>query len=172
VETECDVAGRAKLVKGTVGAATKNYASAVQYGAHGGVTSLTLGNGAVETTTYNNRMQPTCLAASAAPAFQVGLAYGSGESVCGASTGAGNNGNVMKQRITRGSTVWNQTYTYDDVNRLRSVNEDAVSGGSSWGQTYDIDRWGNRAVMPAGYIPNPWQTATNLNEFGNNRWYG
>jgi RHS repeat-associated protein len=136
------------------------------------VTSLTLANGVVETTTYNNRMQPTCLAASAAPAFQVGLAYGSGESVCGASTGAGNNGNVMKQRITRGSTVWNQIYTYDDVNRLQSVNEDAVSGGSSWGQTYDIDRWGNRAVMPAGYIPNPWQTATNLNEFGNNRWYG
>jgi hypothetical protein len=78
-----------------------------------------------------------------------------------------NNGNLLSQTITRGSQTWSQNYSsYDSENRLTYASE-----GSNWSQTYGYGGFGNRAVT-AGYIPNPALTATNPNQFINNRWTG
>jgi RHS repeat-associated protein len=44
-----------------------------------------------------------------------------------------------------------QTYGYDGLNRLQSASEN----GTAWQQTYDCDRFGNRAVRATSYIPSP-----------------
>jgi RHS repeat-associated protein len=56
---------------------------------------------------------------------------------------------VLSQTITIGATVMSQSYAYDSLNRLSSASE---TGG--WTQTYDYDRYGNRAVRAGSYIPN------------------
>jgi YD repeat-containing protein len=61
-----------------------------------------------------------------------------------------NNGNVLTQTITIGATVMTQSYSYDALNRLSSASE-----GPAWSQTYDCDRYGNRAVRVGSYIPQP-----------------
>ena len=43
-----------------------------------------------------------------------------------------------------------QSYGYDGLNRLISASE-----GTSWTQTYDYDRYGNRAVRAGSYMPQP-----------------
>ncbi len=55
-----------------------------------------------------------------------------------------NNGNVLTQKITvpNGFTA-DQTYTYDNLNRLKSAIE-TIGGSTSWKQTYTFDRYGNR----------------------------
>ena len=50
-----DSAGRISQVQG--GGTT--YASGIQYAAHGAISQVTLGNTLTETTSYNNRLQPT-----------------------------------------------------------------------------------------------------------------
>ena len=44
-----------------------------------------------------------------------------------------------------------QAYGYDSLNRLQSAGENATA----WQQTYDLDRFGNRAVRATSYLPNP-----------------
>ena len=63
-----------------------------------------------------------------------------------------NNGNVLTQTITAGSSVMTDTFTYDMVNRLSSATE---SGAASWQQNYGYDRFGNRWYSSGNYLPNP-----------------
>jgi RHS repeat-associated protein len=69
-----------------------------------------------------------------------------------------NNGNVLTQTITIGATVMTQSYEYDALNRLSSASE-----GPAWSQTYDCDRYGNRAVRVGSYIPTPVLTPLSAN---------
>jgi RHS repeat-associated protein len=64
-----------------------------------------------------------------------------------------NNGNVQAQRVRRmGSlTEWEQTYTYDGVNRLETAAEAATGSGSGWSRSYGYDRYGNRWIKPLSY---------------------
>ena len=94
------------------------------------ISSLKLGNGIVETTTYNARLQPTSI--QAGTLLALGYSYGTTQ----------NNGNVLSQTITRGSQTWTQAYSYTDgLNRLTGASE---SGSGSWSQTYGYDNFGNR----------------------------
>jgi YD repeat-containing protein len=65
--------------------------------------------------------------------------------------GTTNNGNVLSQRIRIiGSLDLTQNYTYDELNRLKTATEVTTSGSVlQWKQTYDYDRYGNRAVRTA-----------------------
>ena len=112
-----DAAGRLTAVgENTVGAT--DYASAIRYKPHGGINSLTLGNGLYESWAYNQRLQPT----------QIKLGTTSGGSdklkldfTYKTPNNNDNNGNVRSQTITRPSlTALTQTYTYDGANRLKS----------------------------------------------------
>ena len=134
VATTYDAAGRtvsasnavAGNAYGTVPTSSSGYAP------NGMIGNITLGNSLLETTTFNSRFQPTQI--------QVGslltLAYGYGTS--------NNNGNIQTQSILDGSTgvTFNQSFTYDGVNRLTGATETG-----NWTQTYVFDPYGNRALL-------------------------
>jgi RHS repeat-associated protein len=143
--------GQLSAVNGQkAGEANKSYAAGFSYTAAGAVSAMQMGNGLVEQTGFNQRLQPTQikLGTAGSPASVVQLDYGYGTTA--------NNGNLLSQTITApktagGSLVLTQTYGYDSLNRLVSAGEN----GTAWQQTYDLDRFGNRAVRATSYIPNP-----------------
>jgi len=125
-----------------------NYAKSFTYNAAGAVTSLQLGNGRWESTTFNNRLQPTQIALgstiSATDLLKLDYGYGTTD----------NNGNVQTQTITVPTVGLNtgfaavQSYSYDSLNRLKDATEAVTpTGGSasqSWKQAFTYDRYGNR----------------------------
>jgi RHS repeat-associated protein len=151
VTTSYDGAGRLNTVNGQkAGELNKSYAAGFSYTAAGAVSAMQMGNGLVEQTTFNARLQPVQikLGTVTSPSSVVQLDYGYGTT--------NNNGNLLSQTITApktagGSLVLTQTYGYDALNRLVSAGEN----GTAWQQTYDCDRFGNRAVRATSYIPSP-----------------
>ncbi len=139
-----------------------HYADAFTYNAAGAVTAMQLGNGRWESTTFNSRLQPTqiALGTTQGTTDKLKLEYGYGTTA--------NNGNVLSQTITVptvGSDIGFaavQTYTYDELNRLKSATENLTPNGGSqvqtWKQTYTFDRYGNRRFDFTGgstTFPNP-----------------
>lgn len=176
VQTEYDGAARLAGVKNQstglywAGASAADTVNRIQYASHGAVSAMKLGNGKWEHTNFNNRLQPSQigLGASSADSSTLKLDYTYGSTT--------NNGNVLTQAITIGAggptpTTINQSYGYDSVNRLSSATETGA-----WSQTYDFDRYGNRAIRIGSYIPQPQltpqsSTPTDYSAFnqGNNR---
>ncbi|HKV39541.1 MAG TPA: hypothetical protein VJX67_10035, partial [Blastocatellia bacterium] len=116
VNTQYDTAGRINQVSS---GATK-YERDIAYAAFGGVTSATLGNSLVEQTTFDsNRLQPTeiQLGQSGTPGsvFDLQYTYNSG------STTHDDNGDILEEKLTVGTNVWDQKYTYDSLNRIASA---------------------------------------------------
>ena len=142
-----DAAGRLTAVgENTVGAT--DYASAISYKPHGGINSLTLGNGLYESWAYNQRLQPTQIklgtTSGGSDKLKLDFNYGT--------TNNKNNGNLTKQIITRPSlTALTQTYTYDGANRLKTAAESGA--GTAWSRSYGYDRYGNRAVSANSGLP-------------------
>lgn len=140
-----DPAGRAISVTGKRGIeAQKTYVSvptapADAYWAHGAPKSLTFGNGVVETTDFNNRLQLRELAAKLGAANRLTLTY---------TFSTANNGNIAAQNIAGPGGSVLESYTYDALNRLKTYTR---AGGGS--QTYVYDAFGNRAVLGTSYIP-------------------
>jgi len=125
-----DAAGRVNQVG--------SYATGIQYAAHGAVSQMTLGNGVVETTSYNSRLQTISIASGTL--FQIGYGYGTSAS--------SNNGNLISQTITAAGHTFNQSYTYDQFNRVASAAE-----GSNWTRAFGYDRWGNMWVVSGSGVP-------------------
>ncbi len=170
--TEYDDAGRIAGVKrGTsyyAGGAPTDATNRIQYAPHGATGAVKLGNGKWEHTMFNARLQPTEIGLGANSAASDLLKL---EHTYNTPGQANNNGNVRTQTITApksqpgtGNLVLAQNYSYDALNRL-SVVEELIGAGSQWNQTYDIDRWGNRAVRntPTAYIPSPLLTPLSAN---------
>jgi uncharacterized protein RhaS with RHS repeats len=139
-----DAAGRIQELKNLSGAALPSYASGITYGAHGGMTQMMLGNGAVETRNYSDQRQQltgVTLARGGSTLLSLGYGYcpGSGANC------TTNNGNVLSQTIGRPNGNWTETYGYDLANRLTSAGE---TGTGSWSQAYGYDVAGNRWVPP------------------------
>jgi RHS repeat-associated protein len=121
----------------------KNYANAFTYTSAGAVSSLRLGNGKFENTTFNSRLQPTQIGLGSSATSQNLLKLNFDYGV------ADNNGNVKSQQITvqqsnQTPLVLNQSYMYDSLNRLKSAEEKDASNVTVWKQTYTFDRYGNR----------------------------
>jgi len=121
----------------------RNYANSFTYTAAGAVSSLRLGNGRWENTTFNSRLQPTQIGlgsgATSQNLLKIDYSYGS----------TNNNGNVLSQTITverpsQIDLVFDQTYTYDSLNRITSA-EEKTGATQNWKQTYVFDRYGNPA---------------------------
>jgi RHS repeat-associated protein len=104
---------------------------------------LQLGNERWENTSFNNRLQPTQIGLGTSATNQgllkLNYDYGSTD----------NNGNIKSQTIavptigaSQGFTAV-QTYSYDSLNRLKSVDEKS-NNATTWKQTYTFDRYGNR----------------------------
>lgn len=170
VDTSYDTAGRMSLIKavkervsGQVVDVNKTYASSFSYGPHGAVTGMTLGNGRVEHTSFNSRLQPTLigLGTSVTDSSILKLEYGFGTMT--------NNGNVMGQKTTvpgLGQALV-QTYGYDSLNRLEEARENLGSdtGALQWKQRFTYDRFGNRNFHSDTTLnvmgPNPVMNQTN-----------
>jgi YD repeat-containing protein len=119
-----------------------NYAENFAYNAAGAVTSMQLGNGKWESTQFNSRLQPTQIAVGLTPGatnlLDLDYSYGT----------TANNGNVQSQTITvtrpgQSNLVFDQTYTYDSLNRIKSA-EEKTGTTTNWKQTFTFDRYGNR----------------------------
>ncbi|HKV38805.1 MAG TPA: RHS repeat-associated core domain-containing protein, partial [Blastocatellia bacterium] len=141
INTTLDAAGRISDVQQP---AATDYATAFTYAATGAVTSMTLGNHLVAHATYNSR-QPTLigLGTSSSDSSVFRLDYGFGTTA--------NNGNVLSEAITIGDggsspTVFNQTFSYDSLNRLATAGETQGSSTTNWSRTYNYDRFGNMWV--------------------------
>lgn len=84
-------------------------------------------------------------------------------------SGTDNNGNLLRQEIYIPSgPYFQQTYGYDNLNRLTSVSEKLNGTGTdSYKQVYTYDRWGNRSVdfsTSSTNVPRPLYTVdTNTN---------
>ena len=125
-----------------------NYADSFTYTAAGAVSSMQLGNGKWESTTFNSRLQPTQIALGttqgATDKLKLDFSYGTTQ----------NNGNVQSQTITTptvGTTAGftaTQAYTYDSLNRLKSA-EETIPNQTGWKQTFQYDRYGNRTFDEA-----------------------
>jgi RHS repeat-associated protein len=148
VATEYDSAGRIAGVKKdptTYYAGGTSGSGLIGYSSHGAMNSLKLGNGLWEHTNFNSRLQPEeiGLGTSSTDSSKLRLDYGYG-------AGSTNNGNILSQRIVVSGAPGldvRQDYTYDELNRLKTATEVTTSGSvQQWKQTYDYDRYGNRAV--------------------------
>jgi len=113
--------------------------SSITYAAHGGLASENYGNGLIHAIDYNARLQPTeiKLGVSGTPASKLDLQFGYGTTA--------NNGNILTQSIGVSTSVFNQSYGYDTLNRLTSAQE-TPSSGTGWSQAFTYDRYGNRSV--------------------------
>ncbi len=140
VKVDYNADGDVSSVWGTVGSQNRLYANGFHYNSSGAMERMKLGNGKWETYAYNNRQQITeiALGNSATDKSLLKLEYGYGNNTQ-------NNGNLLSQKITfNGLTQpFEQTYSYDSLNRLQSA-EEKVNNSPTWKQTFQYDRYGNR----------------------------
>ncbi len=133
-----DTAGRLSAVTG--------YASGMLYTAHNALRQVTLGSGLLQTTTFNDRLQPTGIVLDRPSPFErlLSLSYSYTP-----------NGNVTNHTlIAPGLSVRSQDFTYDAFNRLKIAVENRQSAsvqcpdpvGSTWCEKYGYDQYGNRWV--------------------------
>ncbi len=127
------------------------YVNSFVYNAAGAVSSLKLGNGKFESTTFNSRLQPMqiTLGSSVNDTGLLKLDY-----TYNTTGNHDNNGNVLTEAIkvptvTVGGTTYNgfnalQTYSYDSLNRIDDSNEVINSTTTTWRQDFTYDRYGNR----------------------------
>jgi hypothetical protein len=55
-----------------------------------------------------------------------------------------NTGNIAKQVITAPNATFTQTYRYDALDRIKEAKETAANGATTWQQSWNYDRFGNR----------------------------
>jgi RHS repeat-associated protein len=157
VTSAYDGAGRLNSLTGALSStvASKNYATSFTYTAPGGISSLNLGNGLWENTTYNSRLQPIQmgLGTSSTDSSTFGLSYTFGVLNGQTVDTTKNNGNIQSETITPGAgTPITQTFTYDQVNRLATAAE--TNGGSTtWSRSFSYDVFSNMWVSAPGGSP-------------------
>jgi RHS repeat-associated protein len=144
-----DTASRlSNVVFSGLGVATANYSyyQPNLYTPHGAITLATFGNGLLESTAYNYRLQPAVIELAPFSAPTNRLLYRAHNYIDG---NGKNNGNIINisDFLNSGRT---QSFTYDSLNRIASAYTTATAGADAWGTNYTIDAWGNltMAVKP------------------------
>jgi RHS repeat-associated protein len=136
----------------------RNYANSFTYNAAGAVSSMKLGNNRWETTQFNSRLQSTQIGlgsgATSLNLLKLDYSYGT----------TANNGNVLSQTITVPGMAHtlNQTYTYDELNRISNA-EETYNSTQTWEQTFTYDRYGNRNFDEANTTTLPKNCGTTPN---------
>ena len=162
-----DLAGRVHRVKSELGAESNYRVKGIEYGSHGLMESMTLGNDLVERWTYSpKRLQPYDIRLGTS-----GVEDSAGRwkfSYCaGAAAGtdcATNNGNIMNQQIQPLNIF--QNYSYDALNRISVMEEStsasaspACGSGTTPCRAFGYDNWSNmyvsgtRVMSPASFTP-------------------
>jgi RHS repeat-associated protein len=125
-----------------------NYVTAATFGPEDGVTGFVNGSnssfaGITSSFSYNKRLQPVNMAAATPNATVFSVTYDF-------HLGTGDDGNVFAINNNK-DTSRNQTFTYDQLNRLSSAQNagsdctKTTANGKTeyWGNSYDYDAWGN-----------------------------
>jgi YD repeat-containing protein len=123
------------------------YISNMAHDVNGNPTGWILGNGVHEGFSYDaNRLQPTLhTAGTAAPytnLMNIGYSYLAAAGQMGASSTAGNAGQLISISGAISGTTESASYTWDNLGRLVTSNQS--SNGSSAQRRFAYDRWGNR----------------------------
>ena len=146
------------------------YGIVSSYAPTGAVKTLTLGNGLVETSSFNSRLQLTSLVAakSGTSRLELGLSFCSTATTASCTT---NNGNLLWQTIkypqssSETALSLTQQYLYDTVNRLTKATEAGLE------QSYGYDGFGNRYLSTNTFTATGTQTSAVLDS-AHNRLYG
>lgn len=149
-----DAAARLTTTKDAA-AGGRTYASGMAYGAHGGLTSVSLGNGTAESYAYDDKrlyLKEVKLTKGAQPSDileDLVYKYGVVDPNTGSVDSSKNNGQVaVTENSVGGSLQWQQRFTYDSLGRLKQASEhpgNALSN-TSYKMAYDYDRYGNRRM--------------------------
>ena len=136
--------------------ATQNsikFVTGATYAPPGELAAATLGSatgfsGFAVTNYYNDRLQPILLSATNSQTeatvfsdcfdFHLGVAINSAPCSFSAYKPAADNGNAY-QVVNKRTSTRSQSFTYDSLNRVGS----GQSSGTQWGETFNIDAWGN-----------------------------
>lgn len=110
--------------------------------------SLQYANGLTETVDINQqRQQILSITATKGTTQLLRLDYGYG------ATATANNGDLIKQTITRGADVAVEDYTYDALNRLLTAARTGATALAPYNHRYCYDRYGNRALTSGSTQP-------------------
>jgi RHS repeat-associated protein len=124
-----------------------NYATGALYTAAGGLSVLTNGASLVSTYFYNNRLQPCRISVR----FSGNVPANCGDTgnignvldfSYGFNLGTANNGNVASLANNR-TPNRSQTFTYDELSRIKTAQTQATTGQHCWGETFGYDIWAN-----------------------------
>ena len=130
----CD--SNSRLASVADGTTSTTLVSSLTYAAAGSTLTKTLGNGASQSGTYNNRLQLTGITATVSSTAVMDFAYGYG-------TSSQNTGRVLS-RVDDIQPEHSANYAYDSIHRLQQV---TGGDGSSWGIAWTFDAWGNRLTQ-------------------------
>jgi RHS repeat-associated protein len=136
--------GAARLLSAVDNGSAVNYALSALYAPQGGLTSLVLGQatgfgGVTYSESYTKRLQPLTSSAANPSATIFSLTYDFG-------LGAADNGNINK--ITNNLNAnRTQTFTYDQLNRIKTAVTQGTSGSTCWGLDYSYDIWANLTTV-------------------------
>lgn len=164
VKYSYDEAGRTSSLAYQSGAETGSYATGVVYASHGALSAMTLGNGLQNRISYNSRLQPEVL--SLGTAAQAGSVWQLSNAFSSSSQALDNNGSVRRQflAVPGQNSGFQVDYSYDPLDRLTQAVE-TVGGNTNWSQTYQYDRFGNRALALPSYMPTGSSSVTLLSSF-------
>jgi len=159
VKTDYDDGGRLAGIKNQQTSAyyagdSGTSADRIKYSPAGAMQTMKLGNGLWEHTDFNSASQVIQIGVgtSSTTSSKLQLDYTYGVVVGQTLDVTKNNGNVQSQTITLpNTTAIVQTYTYDDLNRVKSAQE---QGSTGWTQDFSYDRFGNRTGLTVTDNPN------------------
>ena len=124
-----------------------NYATGALYAPQGALSSLQNGASLVSTFYYNNRLQPCRISAKTtgtAPAQCSDLSHVGDvlDFTYDFGLGTADNGNVNSVTNNR-NTARSISYSYDELNRVKSALTNGTTGNLCWGLDYTYDIWAN-----------------------------
>ncbi len=139
VEYQANAAGRTEWAKDVANGI--NYATSASYAPSGALRSVVHGHAAgfagyTLTHGFNNRLQPATVVATSPSSTLLDFTYDFVDA------NGKNNGNVDAILNNRNHNR-DQSFTYDELNRIKTAQSAATSGGDCWGLQYDFDIWAN-----------------------------
>ena len=170
---EADQAGRLESVSGNLGdGVSRTYANNFQYNDFGALQQEQFGTQTplyhkqrfnVRGQLWDMRLSTVSFSSDATNGDRGSIVNYYSANYSQGGSGTDNNGNLLRQESAiPGGPYFQQSYSYDNLNRLTSVNEKLNgAGGDTFKQVYTYDRWGNRSVdfgQSSTNVPRPTYT--------------
>jgi RHS repeat-associated protein len=139
IEYQPTAAGRTEWAKDVANGI--NYATSASYAPQGALAGLVQGQaggfaGYTLTQNYNNRLQPSTILATSPSSTLLDLSY---DFVDANGKNSGNVDAILNNR----NHNRDQSFTYDELNRVQTAQSAAASGGDCWGLQFGFDVYAN-----------------------------